>query len=170
MTELSDRRKVEVEKRWEHMERDGILYCAYCKEEPAEHYEHKTARVNGGNNWLYNMAPACKDCNMRKRGRNYDVYLRLCGKKYPELWLNCQTPFEYFVRRPDLITPQREYIPPEPAKTEIEKPELFYWDGPLPDWSCKCTRYNPYTLKCCPKCGREPMYIYEPTGARVHLR
>jgi hypothetical protein len=53
-------------------------HCAYCGREldPFEnwHIEHMTARINGGENAIENLVPACHSCNLRKRSKDVEEF------------------------------------------------------------------------------------------------
>lgn len=49
--------------------------CVYCQERPAEHWDHFVPLKLGGRHAVYNLFPACAECNSRKHAKHPYLFL-----------------------------------------------------------------------------------------------
>jgi hypothetical protein len=76
--------------------------CAYCGRELALYsmtVDHIRCKSSGGNNYLKNLNPACKDCNRQKGDMSITAFRKKAAALYGEgeykLYFSSQSPTEF---------------------------------------------------------------------------
>jgi hypothetical protein len=84
-----------------YVQRDGVVWCAYCQKRPGTTRDHVVAIARGGRDERCNVVPCCKPCNFSKGDRSFAEWHRAAEVLGEDLaaWLEHEARYLSTLRR-----------------------------------------------------------------------